>query len=142
MDEGSVAGSAVRPGAGATATAARTARPGHPVPEEWRGQLNSQATWLYRTMKATELASLDAAEITQAAVRSRSLDGTRDVASVPDLRFTEMDSAFIGDAGRIEVTLTVASHKRRELALEAIIGRFADMDGVIRASWRLNPQAS
>ena len=66
----------------------------------------------------------------------------QDIASVPDLRFTEMDSAFIGDAGRIEVTLTVASHKRRELALEAIVGRFAEMDGVIRAAWRLNPQAS
>jgi hypothetical protein len=40
------------------------------------------------------------------------------------------------------VTATVTSHKRRELALEAIVGRFADMEGVIRASWRLNPQGS
>ena len=66
----------------------------------------------------------------------------QDVTVVPDLRFTELDSAFIGDAGRVEMTLTVASHKRRELALEAIVGRFAEMDGVIRASWRLNPQNS
>ena len=66
----------------------------------------------------------------------------QDVANVPDLRFTEMDSAFIGDAGRVEVTVTVASHKRRELALEAIVGRLADMEGVTRASWRLNPLSS
>ena len=47
-----------------------------------------------------------------------------------------------GETGRVEVTATVTSHKRRELALEAIVGRFADMEGVIRASWRLNPQGS
>jgi putative Mg2+ transporter-C (MgtC) family protein len=64
------------------------------------------------------------------------------VAEVPDLQFTELDSAFIADSGRVDVTATVSSHHRRELALEAIVGRFADMDGVIRASWRLNPQGS
>ncbi|MBV8107047.1 MAG: MgtC/SapB family protein [Hyphomicrobiales bacterium] len=64
------------------------------------------------------------------------------VASVPDLQFTELDSAFIGDTGWVDLTATVASHKRRELALEAIVGRFADTEGVIRASWRLNPPSS
>jgi putative Mg2+ transporter-C (MgtC) family protein len=62
------------------------------------------------------------------------------VADVPDLQFTELDSAFIADSGRVDVTATVTSHHRRELALEAIVGRFADMDGVLRASWRRNPQ--
>jgi putative Mg2+ transporter-C (MgtC) family protein len=66
----------------------------------------------------------------------------QDVADVPDLEFTQLDSAFIGETRLVEVTATVASHKRRELALEAIVGRFADTEGVIRASWRLNPQAS
>jgi putative Mg2+ transporter-C (MgtC) family protein len=64
------------------------------------------------------------------------------VADVPDLQFTELDSAFIADSGRVDVTATVTSHHRRELALEAIVGRFADMDGVLRASWRRNPQDS
>lgn len=64
------------------------------------------------------------------------------VAGVPDLRFSELDSGFIEDAGRVQVTATVASHKRRELALKAIVGRFTEMEGVLRASWRLNPQAS
>ena len=48
----------------------------------------------------------------------------------------------MGETGQVDVTATVTSHKRRELALEAIVGRFADMEGVIRASWRLNPQGS
>jgi putative Mg2+ transporter-C (MgtC) family protein len=64
------------------------------------------------------------------------------VAGVPDLRFSELDSAFNEGAGRVQVTATVTSQKRRELALEAIVGRFTEMEGVIRVSWRLNPEAS
>jgi len=60
------------------------------LPEEWRGQLSPQATWLYRTMKGAELAGLDAAEVTQTAIRSRSLEGTRDVAGVLDARMRAM----------------------------------------------------
>ena len=66
----------------------------------------------------------------------------QEVAAVPDLHFSELDSAFLEDAHRVEVTATVTSPKRRELALEAIVGRFTDTEGVIRASWRLNPQGS
>jgi putative Mg2+ transporter-C (MgtC) family protein len=66
----------------------------------------------------------------------------QEAASVPDLGFTELDTFFIGDTGHAEVTATVTSHKRRELALEAIVARFAGTEGVIRASWRLNPQGS
>jgi putative Mg2+ transporter-C (MgtC) family protein len=66
----------------------------------------------------------------------------KEVGGVPDLRFSELDSAFAEDTGRVEVTATVTSHKRRELALEAIVGKFSEMDGVIRAAWRLNPQGS
>jgi putative Mg2+ transporter-C (MgtC) family protein len=66
----------------------------------------------------------------------------QEIGAVPELNFSQVDSAFIGEAGRVEVTATVTSHKRRELALEAIVGRFADLEGVMRASWRLNPQGS
>jgi putative Mg2+ transporter-C (MgtC) family protein len=66
----------------------------------------------------------------------------QEIGAVPELRFSQLDSAFIGETGRVEVTALVASHKRRELALEAVVGRFADREGVIRASWRLNPQGS
>jgi hypothetical protein len=66
----------------------------------------------------------------------------QDVGAVPELSFSQLDSAFLSEAGRVEVTATVTSHRRRELALEAIVGRFADMEGVNRASWRLNPQGA
>lgn len=66
----------------------------------------------------------------------------QDVGTVPELRFSQLDSVFLGETRRVEVTATVTSHKRRELALEAIVGRFADMEGVVHASWRLNPQGS
>jgi putative Mg2+ transporter-C (MgtC) family protein len=66
----------------------------------------------------------------------------QEIGAVPELRFSQLDSAFVGETGRVEVTALVASHKRRELALEAVVGRFADREGVIRASWRLNPQGS
>jgi putative Mg2+ transporter-C (MgtC) family protein len=69
-------------------------------------------------------------------------DLVQEVGAVPELNFSQVDSAFIAETGRVEVTATVTSHKRRELALEAIVGRFADMEGVVRASWRLNPQGS
>src|ERR1700677_526477 len=66
----------------------------------------------------------------------------QDIGAVPELHFIQVDSAFVGETGRVEVTALVASQKRRELALEAIVSRFADREGVIRASWRLNPQGS
>jgi putative Mg2+ transporter-C (MgtC) family protein len=66
----------------------------------------------------------------------------KEVGGVPDLQFSELDSVFAEDKGRVEVIATVTSHKRRELALEAIVGKFSEMDGVIRAAWRLNSQAS
>jgi hypothetical protein len=63
-------------------------------------------------------------------------------AAVPDVRFSEMDSAFIEDSGRVEVTATVTSHKRRELALETIVARLSATDGIIRASWREQTHSS
>jgi putative Mg2+ transporter-C (MgtC) family protein len=63
-----------------------------------------------------------------------------EVAAVPDLHFSQLDSAIHADTGRVEVTATVTSQKRRELALEAIVGRFSQADGVTRAAWRLNSQ--
>jgi uncharacterized membrane protein YhiD involved in acid resistance len=64
----------------------------------------------------------------------------QEVAGLPDLHFSELDSAFIEDTGRVEVTAPVTSQKRRELAIEAIVGRFSQTDGVTRAAWRLTSQ--
>src|ERR1700735_2419344 len=62
-------------------------------------------------------------------------DLVQEVGAVPELNFSQVDSAFIAETGRVEVTATVTSHKRRELELEAIVGRVADMGGGARASW-------
>jgi putative Mg2+ transporter-C (MgtC) family protein len=85
------------------------------------------------------LVTVECRAVLASEIRARLVEA---VADVPELQFTELDSAFVSDSGRVDVTAIVSSHKRRELALEAIVGRFADMEGVVRASWRLNPQAS
>jgi putative Mg2+ transporter-C (MgtC) family protein len=62
----------------------------------------------------------------------------QEFAGVPDIQFSELDSAFVG--GDVELTATVTSPKRRELALEVIVGRLVDASGVKRAGWRLGVQ--
>jgi putative Mg2+ transporter-C (MgtC) family protein len=59
----------------------------------------------------------------------------QEFAAVPDVHFSEVDSTSIEDSGRVELTATVTSHKRRELAVETIVARLTATDGVIRASW-------
>ena len=65
----------------------------------------------------------------------------QEFAAVPDVHFSEVDSASVEDTGRVEVTATVTSHRRRELALEAIVARLSEADGVIRAGWREQTQS-
>jgi putative Mg2+ transporter-C (MgtC) family protein len=60
----------------------------------------------------------------------------QEFAPVPDVHFSEVDSTFMEDSGRVEVAAIVTSHKRRGLALETIVARLSATDGVIRASWR------
>jgi len=50
------------------------------------GLTSPQATWLWRTLRAAEAAGLDAGEVVRQAIDSRSLAGSRDVASVIDAR--------------------------------------------------------
>jgi putative Mg2+ transporter-C (MgtC) family protein len=66
----------------------------------------------------------------------------QEFAAVPDVRFSEVDSTLIEDSGRVELTAIVTSHKRRELALETIVARLSETDGVIRASWREQAHSS
>ena len=95
--------------------------------------------WKCRKRSSTISSQSSAGRPSLPEIRARLVEA---VADVPELQFTELDSAFVADSGRVDVTAIVSSHKRRELALEAIVGRFADMEGVARASWRLNPQGS
>jgi hypothetical protein len=61
---------------------------------------------------------------------------------LPDLKVSKLDSALVRDTDRVEVLATVTSHMRRERAVETIVGRFGQADGVSRAVWRLNQQAA
>ncbi len=56
------------------------------LPPGYRQDLSPQARWLFRTMRAAELAGLDPAEVIRTAIASRDLAGARDIASVLDAR--------------------------------------------------------
>jgi len=54
-----------------------------------------QATWLWRTLRGVEAAGLDAREVVQEAVDSRSLAGARNLASVIDARIRWMTGPLV-----------------------------------------------
>jgi hypothetical protein len=56
------------------------------LPPGYRQELSPQARWLFRTLRAAELAGLDPVEVVRSAIQARDLTGTRDVASVVDAR--------------------------------------------------------
>ena len=63
-------------------------------------------------------------------------------AAVPDLEITDVTSAIIEDTDRVDLAATVASHKRRDIALETIVARFSAIDGVMRAGWSSTAQSA
>ncbi|MGH3304995.1 MAG: hypothetical protein ACRDOK_25665, partial [Streptosporangiaceae bacterium] len=59
-------------------------------------QLTSpQATWLWRTLRGVETTGLDVGEVVHEAVRSRSLAGARDLASVIDARIRLITGSLV-----------------------------------------------
>jgi putative Mg2+ transporter-C (MgtC) family protein len=56
---------------------------------------------------------------------------------VSDLHLRGLESTDIEATGRVAVTATLASEKRREIALEYIVGRLSLEPGVTGASWRV-----
>ncbi len=52
---------------------------------------------------------------------------------------SRLEIAYIEDTECVEVTATVTSHKRRELALESIVGRICKEGGVSRRLERADP---
>ena len=56
------------------------------LPPGYRQDLSPKARWLFRTMRAAELAGLDPAELIRTAIASRDLAGARDIAAVLDAR--------------------------------------------------------
>jgi conjugative relaxase-like TrwC/TraI family protein len=56
------------------------------VPPSHRSQPSHQARWLFRTLRAAELAGLDPAQVLADAIGERDLTGSRDIAAVLDAR--------------------------------------------------------
>ncbi len=59
------------------------------LPPGYRAEPGHQARWLWRTLRAAELAGLDAWGVLTAAIAERDLAGARDVASVIDARLRQ-----------------------------------------------------
>ena len=56
------------------------------LPPGYRGQPGHQARWLWRTLRAAELAGLDPGRVLAEAIAERDLAGSRDVPAVIDAR--------------------------------------------------------
>ena len=65
------------------------------LPAEYRGELGHQSKWLWRTLRAAELAGLDPEEVLTTAVGERDLAGARDVASVIDARIRQRTAGMV-----------------------------------------------
>ena len=65
------------------------------LPPGYRQEPGHQAKWLWRTLRAAELAGLDPAEALAAAIGERDLTGARDVASVIDARLRRRVGSLI-----------------------------------------------
>jgi hypothetical protein len=65
------------------------------LPPDHRREPGHQARWLWRTLRAAELAGLDAAQVLAAAIGERDLAGARDLAAVIDARLRYRTGALI-----------------------------------------------
>jgi hypothetical protein len=65
------------------------------LPTRYQQEPGHQAKWLYRTMRAAELAGLDAGQALAAAIAERDLTGARDVPSVIDARLRRRVGALV-----------------------------------------------
>ena len=65
------------------------------LPPGYRQEPGHQAKWLWRTLRAAELAGLDPAQVLAAAIGERDLTGARDVAAVIDARLRRRTGALV-----------------------------------------------
>jgi hypothetical protein len=79
-----------------------------------------QAAWLWRTLRATEAAGLDAGEVLNRAIAGRSLTGVRDLASVLDARIRRENGALIPAAARTWAEQIPQCGGERQRYLEAV----------------------
>ena len=65
------------------------------LPPGYRAEPGHRARWLWRTLRAAELAGLDAGEVLAAAIAERDLAGARDLAAVLDARLRHHTGSLV-----------------------------------------------
>jgi len=91
------------------------------LPPEYRRELSHQARWLWRTMRAAELAGLDAGQVLAAAIGERDLAGARDLAAVIDARLRYRIGALVpAPAGPWSAQVAVIADAERRTYLTQI----------------------
>ena len=90
------------------------------LPPEHRREPGHQARWLWRTLRAVELAGLDAGQVLAAAIGERDLAGARDLAAVIDARLRYRTGALVrAPAGPWSVQVpAIADSERRAYLTE------------------------
>jgi AAA domain/TrwC relaxase len=102
------------------------------LPPGCRQEPGHQAKWLWRTMRAAELAGLDLQQVLAAAIGERDLTGARDVAAVIDARLRRRTGALVPrPAGRWAAQLpAIADPERREFAAQIAAAMDARKDRI------------
>jgi hypothetical protein len=90
------------------------------LPPGYQQQPSHQAKWLWRTLRAAELAGLDAASVLAGAIAERHLAGTRDLTAVIDARLRHRTGSLVpSPAGPwSEQVPAIADPERRAYAAE------------------------
>jgi hypothetical protein len=102
------------------------------LPSGYRQEPGHQAKWLWRTMRAAELAGLDLQQVLAAAISERDLTGARDVAAVIDARLRRRTGALVPrPAGPwAEQLPAIADPERREFAAQIAAAMDARKDRI------------
>jgi conjugative relaxase-like TrwC/TraI family protein len=90
------------------------------LPPEYRREPGHQARWLWRTLRAAELAGLDPGNVLAAAIGERDLAGARDLAAVIDARIRYRTGALVPALARpwLAQVPAIADPERRAFAAE------------------------
>ncbi|HEY6313557.1 MAG TPA: AAA family ATPase [Streptosporangiaceae bacterium] len=90
------------------------------LPPDYRREPGHQARWLWRTMRAAELAGLDVPEVLAAAIGERDLAGVRDLAAIIDARLRYRTGHLVpAPAGPWSAQIpAIADPERRAFAAE------------------------
>jgi hypothetical protein len=102
------------------------------LPPEYRQEPGHQAKWLWRTLRAAELAGLDPGQALADAIAERDLAAARDVPSVLDARLRHRTGALIPrPAGSWAAQLPdIADPERREFAVQVAAATDARKDRI------------